>query len=332
MNTKIFYGDERPKALTYLEFGEINLEKQRKTVWEFQLHQKAYDWIMLPRYMNDILAYQDMLKVLGTVPDQAIFDIYNREVHHADDVSTHLSKLLGLAVTPNKSHIPSFYELGQTLFGCIDGMMFCQNLLKAKGIGFPFIHLKEVQWYGVDISEMFNRIAGVIHSDYHIATMTDSALLPKAVDVFFAKGISLLYVVRDIKQFFATIEKGECSIFDYSFSLADLVDTTIGSGKTVRYLPIEEFLQAYAGQDRKMFVNEQNSRYIPETDRLWLDCIYASEDVCAEYTAMDARIRRELAEQFANVDNATRFLNGRQATQWVPVGEFIERIRAARTK
>jgi hypothetical protein len=332
MNTKIFYGDEHPKALTYLEFGEINLEKQTKTVWEFQLHQKAYDWIMLPRYMNDILAYQDMLKVLGKVPDQAIFDIYDREVHHADDASTHLSKLSGLAVALDKSSDLSFYELGQTLFGCIDGMTFCQNLLKAKGIEFPSVQLKEVQWYGVDISEMFNRIAGVIHSDHHIVTMTDSALLPEAVDVFFAKGISLLYVVRDITQFFATIEKGECSIFDYSFSFADVVDTTIGSGKTVRYLPIEEFLQAYAGRGRKMFVNERNSRFIPETERLWVDCIYASEDVCAQYTAMDTRIRRELEERFAAIDNATRFLNGRQATQWVPVEEFIERIRAARTK
>lgn len=323
MSLQTYYGDERLRAVTYLEFGEINLERGTKAIWEFQLHQRAYDWLMLGRYANDMLAYSDMTKAIDSTTDASVFDIYNREVHHADDASTNLSKLIAVTVGKAGARRPSFYELGQTLFGCIEGMGFCLELLRAKSIEFPDVDLKHVRWYGVDISEMFNRLAVMLHRDFQITTVTDPALLPDQMDVFFSKGISLLYAVRDTEHFFETVGKGRCAIFDYSLSFAGSEDTTIGSGKTVRYLPVREFMREYGSKDHVMFVNRVNSRYVAETDRIWLDCVYGVDDVCTTYIEMHKRIYGKLLEQFASVNEATRFLNGRKPPVWVSCEEFV---------
>lgn len=332
MSPQTYYGDEQLRAVTYLEFGEINLERGTKAIWEFQLHQRAYDWLMLGRYANDMLAYMDMTKAINSTAAAKVFDIYNREVHHADDASTNLSKLIAVAVGKSGARPPSFYELGQTLFGCIDGMGFCLELLRAKSIEFPDVDLKGVRWYGMDISHMFNRLAVMMHRDFQITTVADPALVPDQVDVFFAKGISLLYVVRDTAHFFETVGKGRCAIFDYSLSFAGSEDTTIGSGKTVRYLPVREFMREYRSRDRVMFVNKANSRYVAETDRIWLDCVYGVDDVCTAYIQMHRRIYGELLEQFACVNEATRFLNGRKPPAWVSFEEFVEESEMKRAE
>jgi hypothetical protein len=57
-DNKTCYGCATHECLSFLESGKVDLKNCKKTVYNFKLHQKAYDWFMLARYANDILVTQ----------------------------------------------------------------------------------------------------------------------------------------------------------------------------------------------------------------------------------------------------------------------------------
>jgi hypothetical protein len=323
----IFYGTKESPAITYLEFGEIDLVKGKKKVWEFQLHQKAYDWLMLSRYANDLQAFISMGEKLPQDALSEVIDIYNREVHHSDEASLHLAKIIALDVTRKEAGVQSFYELGQTIFGCIEGAEFYQELLRHLNIYSPETDLKDVDWYGVDISEMFNKLSKTFHREYRIHTMLEPSGLPDRMDVFFSKGISLLYAVRNIAQLFETIRKGRCAVFDYSFNLGKEEDTTIGSGKTIRYLNFDDFMAEIGRHNERLYVKKKNSSYIPDTNRIWLDCLYSEESICRRFIELDTRIRKDLSRKLSPVKGSERFLHGDHDPEWLRIEDFMKTVQ-----
>lgn len=326
-DNSIFYGTQDSSAITYLEFGEIDIAKGKKKIWEFQLHQKAYDWLMLSRYANDLHAFISMGEKLSKDALKDMMDIYNREVHHGAEASLHLAKIIGLETTRKGSVSQSFYELGQTIFGCIEGMEFYQAFLRYLDVYSPETNLQAVEWYGVDISEMFNRLSKTFHREYKIHTMLEPSSLPDRMDVFFSKGISLLYAVRTISQLFGIIRKGRCSIFDYSLTLGKEEDTTIGSGKMVRYLSFDDFMVEIGNHRETLYVKKKISRYIPDTHRVWLDCLYADESICLEYIELDRQIRCLLHKKLSPIKESGRFLNDEFNPEWLPIEEFIKTMK-----
>lgn len=328
-NNKQYYGTEESKTFTFMEFGEIDTEKGTKKIWGFKLHQKAYDWFMLGRYANDILAFEKMVAMLQPLSVQPIIDLYNSEVHHGDEASLSLSKNIALAVTKDQPILkePSFFELGQTIFGCIDGMEFYQAFLKQLGIDCPQVNLKSVDWYGIDISEMFNGLSKTLHKEYRVNTFVTYNELPPKMDVFFSKGITLLYAVRSLKELFDTIKRGRLAFFDYSFSLSEVEDTTIGSGKTVRYLKLNDFLAELKNHKEVLYVKKTTSRFIPETNRVWLDCLFAEETLCSKFIALDKKLRGEIAKKLSSCKKAETFLNNETAAEWVSIDEFLDANR-----
>jgi len=327
MNDEKYYGAKDHSIVSYLEFGEIDLVKGKKEVWDFRLHQQAYDWLMLGRYATDLLTYIKMADALHHMPFSAIFEMYNKEVHHGDDASSNLAKLIGIGVTTNTEKPSSFFELGQTIFGCIEGIAFYHKLLEKQGIEFPKIGLSTVEWYGMDISVLFNQLSVRMHQDLKIWTMCALSDISDSVDVFFSKGITLLYSIRSLGEFFDMINKGRCSIFDYSFSIGRCEDTTIGSGKTVRYLNLNDVIKEYRKYEKVMYVNKQTSKKIPETNRVWLYCLYAEKSLCDEYIKMEKRIRCELFRRLGSIPEAERFLNKEIDPEWIPIDEFINSLK-----
>ena len=324
MSNSIFYGTEESSTFTYLEFGEINMDTGKKAVWDFRLHQQAYDWLMLSRYANDILAYHKMGPLVDAGDDGAACELYAQEVHHEDDASVSLAKLIGLVATQQEGKASSLYELGQTLFGCIDGMELYQQWLQRLGVPLTPLSLKDVAWYGVDISEMFNELSVLMHQDYTVNTMTDPVDLPDQLDVFFSKGVTLLYAVRDLNQLFETLETGRIAVFDYSFTVSDSEDTTIGSGKTVRYLNLAAFLEKLKTKDRILYVKTQTSRFDSKTGRVWLDCVYAEPSLVEAFAALDTRVRRDFSNKLSGIKQVDRFVNNDREPEWVPVQHFLE--------
>ena len=228
------------EPFSYLEFGSIDPVTGKRCIYDYKDHDKAYEWLMHARYSNDIYAYQKMLKELSQADHERIVNVYQNDIHHHDDLIVNNNKLLALEITGS-----SFFELGQTLFGCIDAMLFTQAFnFKYLGISSPCI-LGDVFWQGVDISEFFNCTALQLHKDYHVSAVSELNIIQAEQDVFFAKGITLLYAVRSADDLLNLTRRKKISIFDYSFSMCDDVSTQIGTGKNVKYLSKREFLSFY---------------------------------------------------------------------------------------
>ena len=71
----------------------------------------------------------------------------------------------------------------------------------------------------MDISHYFNTLAKLMHSGYNVETSGDLEPLPKEKALFFAKGITLLYAIREAKQLVELMENSELGLFDHSLRL-----------------------------------------------------------------------------------------------------------------
>jgi hypothetical protein len=224
---------------------------------------------------------------------------------------------------------PSFFEIGQTIYGCIEGMEFCQKLISTSLVQFPFVNLADVMWYGVDISNFFNRLSVMLHSCYKVKTMHKIDLLKEQANVFFSKGVTLLYVVREASDLLNILTKGEICVFDYSFSMGGVQNTSIGTGKHVTYLDYRDFYKVYCKGSKQLFVRKNKSSYNKVTNRIFVDCIYAEEDNCREFMELDIRTRGGLMSNLSSVPGALVLLDAEKETsaEWISIEEFVEGIK-----
>tara|TARA_R110002167_G_scaffold126730_3_gene307739 strand:+ start:14189 stop:15157 length:969 start_codon:yes stop_codon:yes gene_type:complete len=265
-----------PKQIfTYLEFGSIDSHKGNKEVYDFRVNEKAYDWLMHARYSNDIFAYKQMTDALkaGNIDD--IIYLFKSEIHHENDFIFNLNKKIALDISGG-----SFLELGQTLFGCIDTIEFINRLEK-----FLLPHLgkanslENVNWFGLDISPFFNFMAKKMHKEYKVNTGTVLTDLSENYDVFFAKGITLLYAINSANELFNFVSKAKISVIDYSVSLGEQEDSYIGTGKSVRFLSQNEFdsfYQMILNSGKDIWVRG-NSKPDFEKNRMYIEGIITDE-------------------------------------------------------
>lgn len=92
-NREEYYGSEKISSLSYLEFGSIDLEKGKKTIWAYWQDQRAYDMYMFSRYARDLFAFR---KFLGEKEKTTkIFNEYVKETAHVK-LMDYLFKYAGL--------------------------------------------------------------------------------------------------------------------------------------------------------------------------------------------------------------------------------------------
>ena len=173
-SSKGFYNTDKTKSLTFLEFGSLDLSQGEKKIWDFRTDQEAYDFFMLARYMKDLMVFRKLSAEarsgeLGTEQ----FAIYQKEVHTQDFYNS-FSKLAALRVASRAREglaKASYLELGSTLFGCIDAMEFLQVALGYFDQEYRKVDLQtNVDFYGIDISDLLNQTAKAIHSNCSIHT------------------------------------------------------------------------------------------------------------------------------------------------------------------
>lgn len=269
------------QVFTYLEFGSINPRKADKEVYDFRVDQKAYDWLMHARYSNDIFAYQQMSEKLFADDIDGLINLFINEVHHQNDFIFNLNKKIALDITGD-----SFLELGQTLYGCIDTIEFINKLEKHLFTDFNKVAcLKQVEWFGVDISEFFNFMAPKMHQEYQVSTSTSLLDLPDKYDVFFAKGITLLYAIQSARGLFDFVSKAKITVFDYSISLTEQVDSYIGTGKAVRFLSkveFDKFYQLVRKSGKEIWVRG-NSKPDIENNRFYIEGIITNDAYARDF-------------------------------------------------
>lgn len=324
MTNQTFYGTEQSSTISYLEFGEIDLAKGNKKVWDFRLHQKAYDWLMLGRYANDLMAYTEMDKLLEQESIESAFELYNTEIHHPNDSATNFDKFVALSLLQKTNKDVSFFELGQTIFGCIEGIVFLQNLLAKLNIPFEPLDLKSITWRGVDISQLFNLLSTRLHQPLKIQTSIDLDNKLHDSDIFYSKGITLLYAVEEINHIFELMQNSKIAIFDYSLTMGTPETTTIGSGKKITYLNFNDFIHKYQQGSKKLFVKDKTSTLNKDNNRIWLDCLYAPEDICHDYIAKHNETKENLLDPLKAFPTADRFTENIRQNNWISIETFLQ--------
>lgn len=289
------------KPFSYLEFGSVDPHSGIRNVYDYRFQSQAYDWLMHARYSNDIVAYHQMMDLLLDGNFRDIGDVFKTQVHHPDDIVFNFNKLLAISLTGSR-----FFELGQTLFGCIDGMEFVNKLNAQIFDDFISESLLDVYWDGVDISPYFNSLAKIMHASYHVSTRTSPLHLRPNADVFFAKGITLLYVVRTPEQLYELIDNTQIAILDYSFSLCGEQNTQIGTGKDVCYLRREEFDVFYStikSSGKDIWVRNTSGPQ-PAQNKFYLEGIICRDSLAGEYIAGQTRWRNAFRLLFPELYHA----------------------------
>jgi len=289
---------------SYLEFGEKNNSDYKK-IYDLKTGFQAYEWFMNSRYFNDIICYKNMLKMIEKNKNiNEIFDYYNANIHHKDDICYNLKKLLALDIIKGNS----FLEIGSSLFGCIDGMLVCKNILKKFYNIQITTSLNRVNWYGVDISEFMNQIAKIIYQNYNIKTKKFFDDIFNSSDVFFAKGISLLYAIKNLNALEKIIQNNKICLFDYSFSLNKRQQTTIGTGIATFYLTLEECLPVLEN-NKVIYVNTKSKGY-KNKDKIFLDMVIGKERDVKNFVKMTKQ-----------VNNISYFV-----TEWKPLKVILDDV------
>ena len=287
-------------VFSFLEFGAIDPSMPNRLTWDFRTGQKAYDWLMVARYLNDVVAYQDIAKLAATGTEDSLSDIFKAEVHHQDDGGINLNKLVAmhcLQRSANNTNPLNFFEFGSTLFGCIDAMGACAELLKRLGLSYDGLDLGSVKWLGVDNSIYLNKVAELIHPNHDIST---NLTLPDAVkgsDLFFAKGVSILYQVRSTAELSTMVDCSTMGLFDYSLSYTGERDFYIGSGKQVRYLDVGEVVPMLDNSTTTMMIRRSRTRVEPARERIIFDGVRGPKSLVDAYITEEINVGNKIASK-----------------------------------
>jgi hypothetical protein len=245
---------------TYLDFGMI--KRGKRSCYDYREGQQAYDLFMGARYLNDLIAYRH-----GNVGD----------VYHPEDLRDSLRKYTALSVCRREGHPLTYYEVGSSVLGVIDAL----NYLNQK---YERLNTAEIAWYGVDNSAFMNAMARYTHESYdvHLAERVD----PVPCDLFFAKGVSLLYAIHDEALFGDVLDNSRIAVFDYTFARDGKVSDVVGTGLPVTFLDLDACRQRLSTPGRTLLLNPYSIRTYHQTpDRVTYDCIYGETAVVERYVA-----------------------------------------------
>lgn len=327
-----YYNTAQPESISYLEFGHINLKKSQKTVYDYYQHQKAYDWFMLARYANDLSAFIKMTGMLGQNDLNQILKLYTQEVQ-TDDFAQTISKLTGLIVCKKTTSQPdiSFLELGSTLFGMIEANEFLLTLLNHLGIDAHQFDSHKIKFHGIEISELLLQMSISLHKDYqiHLAKKFNPEI-HAGLDLFYSKGVCLLYVASTIGQLFELLNACRISIFDVSFSLGQDQEAYIGTGKKAVYLSYKDFCHHYSSRtDKQLYFQKSTTKINKDQNRVRGQAVFCAPGLMQKWIETDTCIRLSLVEKLSNVDHREKWIGPVPENQdfkndWVLASDFIQ--------
>jgi hypothetical protein len=326
VNNSYTDGDD---VVSYLEFGAIATSPAVKKLYDFRTMQQAYDWFMHARYSQDMTCYIWMQEALQNEKYDEAGRLYQEMIYHKDDFSSHLSKWAALQVSGDRP--PTFYEHGQTLFGCIEGIEVCELLLRKAGVPLPSPELvvADVTWEGFDISPFFNLMAARLHGNYRVRTHSDMLDIPASFSTSFAKGVTLLYALRCPEDFFKLFGRASCGIFDTSFSIGEERSTFIGTGKRICFLSIDQFLSFYKGSPSIILVRQDVSGIRDDGSRLYVEGIVCkSSEMASRFTRADADFRKGLQAAFPSLSKQLHLRSDPPYLIWTELSDFVGKLYA----
>jgi hypothetical protein len=252
---------------TYLDFGFT--QGGRRTSYDYYEGQRAYDLFMGARYLYDVIAYRN-----GDV----------NKVHHPEDLRDNLRKYVALSVCADSSPRLTYYEIGSSVFGVIDAL----NFLNAR---YGELDTAAISWRGVDNSIFMNSMARYTHPEYDLHL--EEKARPIACDLFFAKGVSLLYAVDNEELFCNVLAKSRVAVFDYTFSRGKKLSEAVGTGLPVTFLNLDECKRGLTREGKTLILAPYTIKtYHQNPEKVTYDCVYGDADIVSRYmAALDERTR-----------------------------------------
>lgn len=236
----------------YLEFGIFsNGKKKRYEIKKGNL----YDWYMLPRYFNDIFILDRFKKTKN-------INKLSKLLHHKEDLKFNLINFILLKISKSKS----FYEYGQTLYEKIFFIKFFSNFLKTT---FNY----NINWYGNDISELFNFFCNNFYKHLKIHTFKKFDIKKVDKTVFFAKGVTLLYLRNNSLLLKNIINKSNCGSFDISLT-KNKTNFYLNTGKKLYFPNSQNFLKMLEESNKKIIVKNFS---VDKKNKIYLEIIYGNE-------------------------------------------------------
>ena len=255
-------------ATTYLDFGLT--QGGRRTSYDYYEGQHAYDLFMGARYLHDLIAYRN-----GDVD----------AVYHPEDLRDNLRKYVALATCASRTPRLSYYEIGSSVFGVIDALNYLDQTYKQ-------LDTSAITWFGVDNSHFMNAMARYTHEDYDISLSETARVL--SCDVFFAKGVSLLYALEDESLFCDVLAGSRLAIFDYTFSRGEKIREVVGTGLPVTFLSLEKIRPRLEVPGKTLVLEPYTIKtYHQSPVKVTYDCVYGDADAVTEYASqLSTRIQR----------------------------------------
>ena len=235
----------------YLEFGFI--QNNKKKVYEIK-YGSVYDWYMFSRYFNDILILDKSKKNLKKI-------YYN--LHHRDDIRFNFINYIFLKIAKNKK----IYEIGQTLLEKIYFIDFFQKL-------FDFRFQNKIKWRGNDISEMFNFFCNNFHNQNDVKVDKFINFEEVKNSIFFAKGITLLYIKKNISILKKILKYSKMGSFDISINKNKQIKI-LNTGKQMHFAGYLEFLKLFKNKNKKfLFKNFM----FDKNKKIYVEIIYGDRE------------------------------------------------------
>ncbi len=271
-----YYGTSDNEGLTYLEFGGIDLKSSKKEIWDFKTDQDAYDLFMIARYAKEIVAYQDCKVALGEKNFDEFLTIYDTRIHTKDFFNTVITWVaLGLL---NKKNLPlSYYELGFTLFGCIDAYEACKVILPNQ------FEVEEINFSGNEISYLMAELAAKLHSDYQVSYSLTGLNEDSNCGLFFSKGVTLLYALKKSEDLMGYLKSSKIGIFDYNFSLGAPQSQILGTGKKINYISLKEFKKMNESSGSNLYIRKSDLIIDKENNRMRCYCLWGEDYFIEEF-------------------------------------------------
>ena len=285
MNTT-YYGEKNSGMLTYLEFGSIDVSNAFKRIWGMSLHQEAYDSYMLARYMRDWLCYAEVIERENPSFSDLVRAV--EQTAHAD-----VNNLMYKYAAAKTAHHEGWgdgclrvCEPGSTLFGLIKELSACcfsdgdTTLQKYIQNGF---------YTGLEISDLFNRVAKVLNPDKCLNLISDTQKFYTSqglYDVLYGYGISWQYFLRSVQDLVDYSACAQLSILS-SITVNPLktLKVKLGTGKIGTSVSLLDFSREINRNGLCVYIKQMELEKLNQSkqDDVTLDLIVAKENTVLHF-------------------------------------------------
>ncbi len=250
------------KVITYTDFGKV--QGGMRTSYAYHTDQEAYDIYMGARYLQDMMFYE-----------QGKVDI----VFQPEDLRDNNRKYAGLLACNDGTDDLTYYEVGSSTLGAIEALEYLNKKYKE-------LDIKNIKFFGVDNSKWMNYVAMNCHSNYVVEVYEDvKDATHVECDLFFAKGISLMYAYMDEESMCNMLKKTRLAIFDYTFSMGELILDHVDTGLKVAHLSFDKCKKLLEEDRSKVMILRPYviKKYNRGINRITYDCIYGERELVDKY-------------------------------------------------